>query len=88
LEGLFRLRFRVLKSADVTEDYNPFDDPRYALAIVSVDTLWREKMRQAYCEAEPYELVIFDEAHKLAARLNADLTISVAPRGGARAGLV
>jgi len=75
LEVLFRLRFRVLRSADVTVDNNPFTDPRYALAIVSVDTLWREKMRHAYSEAEPYELVIFDEAHKLAARYNADLTI-------------
>ena len=75
LQLLFRLRFRVLRSADVSEDYNPFTDARYALTIVSVDTLWREKMRHAYLEAEPYDLVIFDEAHKLAARYNADFTI-------------
>ncbi len=75
LDILFRLRFRELTSNDVKDDDNPFTNPRYDLAIVSVDTLWREKMRQAYTEAPPYDLVIFDEAHKLSARYMADLTV-------------
>lgn len=75
LELLFRLRFRILTSADVTEDNNPFTDPRNELAIISVDTLWQEKVRNAYTEAPPYDLVVFDEAHKLSARYTADLTL-------------
>lgn len=75
LEVLFRLRFRVLKSLEVTEDNNPFTDSRNDLAIISVDTLWQEKVRNAYTEAPPYDLVIFDEAHKLSARYTADLTL-------------
>lgn len=75
LEILFRLRFRVLTSADITNDNNPFTDARSDLAIISVDTLWREKTRNAYTEAPPYDLVVFDEAHKLSARYTADLTI-------------
>jgi hypothetical protein len=39
---LFRLNFRILASSDIRDDYNPFTDPRYNLAIISVDTLWRE----------------------------------------------
>lgn len=75
LRILFRLGFRRLASADIRESYNPFADPQNDLAIISVDTLWRDKGRAAYLAAPPYDLVIFDEAHKLAARINADLTI-------------
>lgn len=74
LRNLFRLRFRLLSSADAQQD-NPFADPRNDLAIVSVDTLWRERMRAAYLAAPPYDLVIFDEAHKLGAWREADLTV-------------
>jgi len=75
LRVLFRLRFRILSSSDVREEDNPFTDPRNDLAIVSVDTLWRERTWEAYRAAPPYDLVILDEAHKLSARLNVDLTI-------------
>ncbi|MCR4407537.1 MAG: DUF3883 domain-containing protein [Anaerolineae bacterium] len=74
LLNLFRLRFRILSSADAQHD-NPFTDPRNDLAIVSVDTLWRDRMRESYLAAPPYDLVIFDEAHKLSARRDADLTV-------------
>ena len=47
-------------------------------AIISVDTRWRDKVRTAYLASPLYDLVIFDEAHKLGARLNAD-TIIEAP---------
>lgn len=76
LRNLFRLRFRILSSADVQVDRDtPFADPRNSLAIVSVDTLWRDRMRKAYLSAPPYDLVIFDEAHKLSAWRDADLTV-------------
>jgi len=75
LRILFRLRFRILYGFDFSDEDNPFTDPRNDLAIISVDTLWRERARAAYVAAHPYDLVIFDEAHKLSARLNADLTI-------------
>jgi superfamily II DNA or RNA helicase len=74
LRNLFRLRFRILSGADARHD-NPFADPRNDLAIVSVDTLWRDAMREAYLAAPPYDLVVLDEAHKLSARRETDLTI-------------
>ena len=75
LRRLFGLRFRILSSSDVTGDYNPFDDPRCSMAIVSVDTLARERMRTACAAASPYDLVVFDEAHKLSAWQETDLTV-------------
>jgi superfamily II DNA or RNA helicase len=74
LRNLFRLRFRILSSSDALRD-NPFTDPRNDLAIVSVDTLWHDSMRDAYFAAPPYDLVIFDEAHKLAAWRDAHLIL-------------
>jgi len=79
LRNLFRLRFRILSSADAKHD-NPFTDPRNDLAIVSVDTLWRDTMRESYLAAPPYDLVVFDEAHKLSARREADLTVHKSQR--------
>ncbi len=79
LTNLFRLRFRILSSADAREE-NPFTDARNDLAIVSVDTLWREPMRSQLEAAPPYDLVIFDEAHKLSAWRDADLTIHTSRR--------
>jgi superfamily II DNA or RNA helicase len=75
LRVLFRLRFRPLSSSDVSDSHNPFADPASNLAIISLDTLWRDRVRAAYLAAPPYDLVIFDEAHKLSARRNMDLTI-------------
>ena len=84
LRVLFRLRFRLLLSGDASDGYNPFTDPRNDLAIVSVDTLWHTRMREAYTASlntsPPYDLVIFDEAHKLSARINPDLTMDVTNR--------
>ncbi len=73
LRNLFRLRFRIVSSSDGTDE-NPLSDPRNDLAIVSVDTLARPRMRGHMREARPYDLVVFDEAHKLSCRRNADLT--------------
>ena len=79
LRNLFRLRFHILDSTDAQRD-NPFHDPRNDLAIVSVDTLWRDRMHKHLSDAPPYDLVIFDEAHKLSARRNADGTIDKSNR--------
>ncbi|MDP2990145.1 MAG: hypothetical protein Q8O57_06220, partial [Kiritimatiellota bacterium] len=78
LRTLFRLHFRILGSAHFAlsrESDNPFLDPRNSLAIVSVDTLWREPARACLSAAPPFDLVIFDEA----ARVDDALYYSVRP---------
>jgi superfamily II DNA or RNA helicase/DNA-binding XRE family transcriptional regulator len=81
MRSLFNLSFRVLVGADVRTG-NPFVGEGGDLVIVSVDTLAGEKMlsRLGAPEVAPYDLVIFDEAHKLAARRNADGTITKTER--------
>jgi len=68
LRTLFRLRFRIAARADPRAD-NPFRGPGRDLVIVSLDTLASEKTFAALREAgaAPYDLVVFDEAHKLSA---------------------
>jgi SNF2 family DNA or RNA helicase/DNA-binding XRE family transcriptional regulator len=77
MRRLFNLPFRVLLGADVQTE-NPFVGEAGNLVIVSVDTLTGDKMlsRLGAPEVAPYDLVIFDEAHKLAARRNPDGTIT------------
>lgn len=81
MRRLFNLPFRVVMGADVRAG-SPFVGDDGDLVIVSVDTLTGEKMlsRLGAPEAAPYDLVIFDEAHKLAARRNPDGTISKTER--------
>lgn len=69
MRTLFRLQFRIVIGADA-RDENPFVGQESDLAIVSVDTLTGERMFGRLQEAatEPYDLVVFDEAHKLSAR--------------------
>ena len=66
LRELFRLRFRIVAGADARAG-NPF--AASDLAIVSVDTLVGQRTfaRLASAETQPYDLVVFDEAHKLGA---------------------
>ena len=68
LRTLFRLDFRIVAGEDARAG-NPFQGEGSNLAIVSLDTLARgaafERLRSA--ETAPYDLVVFDEAHKLAA---------------------
>ena len=68
LRTLFRLRFRILSGADARAG-NPFRGSASDFVIVSVDTLVGERMFEALREADvpPYDLAIFDEAHKLSA---------------------
>ena len=79
LRVCFRLQFRILSSADAT-DTNPFADPENRLAIISLDTLRQERMQDYLFEAQPYDLVVFDEAHKLSARYEPDGTVDKSKR--------
>src|SRR6266852_587284 len=73
LRSLFNLPFRIVTGNDARSN-NPFSGPKSDLLIVSVDTLTGERMFSRLQEADviPYDLVIFDEAHKLAADRGAD----------------
>ena len=72
MRTLFRLPFRIARGADARTG-NPFVGPESDRIIVSIDTLAGERMvgrmRDAVASgaARPYDLVVFDEAHKLAA---------------------
>ena len=79
LRVCFRLQFRILSSADAAET-NPFADPENRLAIVSLDTLRQKPMQNYLFEAQPYDLIVFDEAHKLSARYEPDGTVNKSKR--------
>ena len=79
LRVCFRLQFRILSSADAANT-NPFAAPENRLAIISLDTLRQERMQDYLFEAQPYDLVVFDEAHKLSARYESDGTIDKSKR--------
>src|SRR5260370_25153869 len=74
MRSLFNLPFRIVSGNDARIG-NPFIGPRSDLLIVSVDTLTGDRMFSRLQEADviPYDLVVFDEAHKLAADREADL---------------
>lgn len=74
LRVCFRLQFRILSSANAANT-NPFANPENRLAIISLDTLRQDRMQDCLFEAQPYDLVVFDEAHKLSARYESDGTI-------------
>lgn len=73
---LFNMPFRVLSGADVRQD-NPFIGENSDRIIVSVDTLASLRVFSRLAEAQvlPYDLVIFDEAHKLAADRGSDMRV-------------
>jgi superfamily II DNA or RNA helicase len=76
LRSLFNLSFRIVSGADARLG-NPFIGLQSDLLIVSVDTLAGERLFSCLQEADvlPYDLVVFDEAHKLAADREADLSL-------------
>jgi superfamily II DNA or RNA helicase len=76
LQLLFSLPFEIISGGDAKKQ-NPFMGPRSDLVLVSVDTLAGEKVFSRLGEdgVEPYELVVFDEAHKLSCDRGADFRI-------------
>ena len=76
MQDLFRLRFRIASGADARAG-NPFAGPEGDLTIVGVDTLAGERMfgRLREDATEPYDLVVFDEAHKLSADRGPDFRL-------------
>ncbi|MPZ43432.1 MAG: helix-turn-helix domain-containing protein [Betaproteobacteria bacterium] len=75
LRKLFQLRFRIATSADARRA-NPFAGPDSDLVIASVDSLRADTLFKALGEPSvpPYDLVVFDEAHKLSANRDSDGT--------------
>jgi len=76
MHKLFSLPFRIASGADARAG-NPFTDADSNLVIVSVDTLRSGLTFERLGEprVEPYDLVIFDEAHKLSADRTPDLVV-------------
>ena len=76
MRSLFRLQFRIVNGADGRAG-NPFVGSDSDLIIVSIDTLAVERMFGRLQEAatEPYDLVVFDEAHKLSASREPDFRV-------------
>ena len=71
LDRLFELDARIVTGPDI-KDGNPFVGPGSDLVVCSVDTLRRPPSVRRLRHAEPYDLVVFDEAHKLAVHQAAD----------------
>lgn len=73
---LFSLPFRIVSGNDARHE-NPFLGENSGRVIISMDTLASHRMFSRLKEPDvlPYDLVIFDEAHKLAADCGADLRV-------------
>ena len=76
MHTLFSLPFRVVVGSEARSG-NPFIESESDLLIVSIDTLASERMFSRLRESEvpPYDLVIFDESHKLSADRQSDFTV-------------
>src|SRR2546423_7752451 len=74
MRSLFNLSFRIVSGGDARMS-NPFTAPESDLLIVSIDTLRGDALFARLQEPDvlPYDFVIFDEAHKLAADREPDL---------------
>ena len=69
LRTLFRLQCRIVSGSDVRGGANPFVGTSGDRVVVSLDTLATERAFAALRDpaVAPYDLVVFDEAHKLSA---------------------
>jgi SNF2 family DNA or RNA helicase len=76
LGKLFSLPFRVVTGSDA-RNANPFVGEGSDRVIISIDTLASSRVFARLKEQTvvPYDLVVFDEAHKLSAKQEADLYI-------------
>ena len=68
LRTLFHLNFQIVAGKDA-RDGNPFASPHGDFVIISIDTLAGDRSfaRMRDADTPPYDLVVFDEAHKLSA---------------------
>ena len=75
LRDLFHLQFTVVTGEDA-RIRNPFADSQSDLLVVSVDSLHRQRLFNCLRDpgVTPYDLVVFDEAHKLSANRDRDGT--------------
>ncbi len=66
LQHFFDLKFTILRGADFQKG-NPLCEPGGNLFIISVDTAATDAVREQLnaTDLEPFDLVVFDEAHKL-----------------------
>lgn len=73
LKSLFQLDFKIVTGADARQG-NPFVGPDSDRIIVSVDTLRGANLFRCLGDAsvQPYDLAVFDEAHKLSANRDPD----------------
>lgn len=73
---LFNLPFRVVTGSDALHS-NPFSGAESDFLIVSIDTLTGQRAFDRLRESSvvPYDLVIFDEAHKLSSDRGVDLRV-------------
>ena len=69
MEQLFQLEFHIVGGANAKKG-NPFVGPESDLLIASIDSLGGSNLfgQLQSREVEPYELAVFDEAHKLSFR--------------------
>ena len=76
MRNLFRLKFRIVGGTDARTG-NPFTGPESDLVVVSLDTLARDPMfgHLKNDETDAYDLVVFDEAHKLSANPQPDFRV-------------
>jgi len=76
LNQLFNLNFHEVTGSKI-KDFNPFQGQDSDFIIISIDTLSGERARSRLQEPgiKPYDLVVFDEAHKLSAYREPNLRI-------------
>lgn len=75
LNKLFQLPFKIVTGSDA-KDGNPFIGASSDLVVVSIDSLRGQRLFNALRDPQvaPYDLVVFDEAHKLSANRDPDGT--------------
>jgi len=76
MRTLFRLPFRIVSGEDARAG-NPFLAPESDQVIISIDTLAGERMfgHLKDPQIDAYDLVVFDEAHKLSANRQPDFRV-------------
>jgi len=81
LASLFNLPFTIVSGADARVE-NPFIGESSHSVIISVDTLASPRVFARLRESEviPYDLVVFDEAHKLSADRGTDMRVRLTDR--------